>query len=141
MLTNAIEIAARVHEGQLDKVGDPYIFHPLRVMLAMDREPERISGILHDVIENSEWTLDDLRAEGFSEEIIEIVDCLSRRDEEEYADYIDRVLANSSACRVKLADLDDNLRMQRQLAPSDETEEQLLKYEGAKRRILNRLTV
>ena len=135
MLTNAIEIAARVHEGQQDKAGDPYIFHSMRVMLNLKGETEQICGILHDVIENSEWTLNDLSNEGFSDKVIEVLDCVTIREGEEYHDYIDRVLANPAACRVKLEDLRDNIEMTDKLADSDEKEEKLQKYQNAQRRI------
>lgn len=78
MLNKAIIIAAQAHEGQLDKCGEPYILHPLRVMLKMHTEVERICAVLHDVVEDTNITLEDLRGEGFSEEIIGILDCLTK---------------------------------------------------------------
>lgn len=70
MLNKAIIIAARAHEGQVDKAGAPYILHPLRVMLSLEDETERICGVLHDVIEDSFLTIEDLRREGFGEEVL-----------------------------------------------------------------------
>ena len=74
-LEKAIAIAARAHAGQVDKAGQPYILHSIRVMLRMGSEAERITGVLHDVIEDSDVTLEDLRDEGFDAAILEALDC------------------------------------------------------------------
>jgi (p)ppGpp synthase/HD superfamily hydrolase len=79
-LENAIQLAIRAHKGQKDKAGAPYIFHPLRVMLRMESETEKIIAILHDVIEDSKFTIQDLQDAGYSEEILEVIDYLTRRD-------------------------------------------------------------
>lgn len=120
-LDKAIRIAAEVHEGQKDRYGSAYILHPIRVMMRVDSEVEKIAAILHDVVEDSDWTLGDLQQEGFSEEVVTAVDCLTRRDEqnEPYMDYIDRVLTNPPAITVKLADLEDNMDLTR-IAEMDE---------------------
>jgi GTP diphosphokinase / guanosine-3',5'-bis(diphosphate) 3'-diphosphatase len=107
-LDRAIQIAVEAHRGQLDKQGEPYILHPLRVMVQVVEDNERIAAALHDVVEDSEWTLDDLRREGFEEAVIEAVDALTRREGEAYLDYVDRAGANKIARMVKLADLRDN---------------------------------
>lgn len=112
-LENAISIAAQAHAGQLDKAGAPFILHPLRVMLRVDGDEERMAAVLHDVVEDSPWTLGDLRAEGFSEAVLAAVDCLTRREGEVYLDFCRRAAANEIARRVKLADIDDNLDPQR----------------------------
>jgi GTP diphosphokinase / guanosine-3',5'-bis(diphosphate) 3'-diphosphatase len=78
-LERAIAIASGAHAGQVDKAGQPYILHPLRVMLRIASEAERIAEVLHDVMEDSGVTLELLRAEGFSSEIISAVDALTRR--------------------------------------------------------------
>jgi (p)ppGpp synthase/HD superfamily hydrolase len=109
MLNKAIIIAARAHAGQVDKAGAPYIFHPFRVMMSGTSEIERICDVLHDTIEDSDITLGFLREEGFSEEVLEVLDCLAKRTEKSYDDFINRVLKNKTACRVKLADLHDNI--------------------------------
>ena len=104
-LERAIEIAMKAHKGQMDKAGAPYILHPLRVMMSLDSESEMIVGILHDVIEDSAWTAEQLREEGFSEEIIEALDCLTKREGESYEDFIDRAKLTPLSHRVKIADL------------------------------------
>jgi (p)ppGpp synthase/HD superfamily hydrolase len=102
MLDKAINIAAKAHQGQADKGGNPYILHPLRVMFSRKTEIERICAVLHDVIEDTDITLVDLRNEGFSEEVIAAIDALTKRNGESYDDFIERVIKNKIAARVKL---------------------------------------
>jgi (p)ppGpp synthase/HD superfamily hydrolase len=120
-LDRAIEIAARDHRGQTDKVGRAYILHPLRLMLRMETELEMTVAVLHDVVEDTATTLDDLRREGFSEEVVLVVEHLTHRDGENYDEYIERVGRNPAARRVKLADLEDNMNLLRirNLQPND----------------------
>lgn len=139
MLNKAIQIAAQAHEGQFDKCGEPYIFHPIRVMLANKTALERICAVMHDVIEDSFLTFDDLRNEGFSEEVIEIIDCLSRRIGEDYVDYISRVLTNDVACKIKLADLNDNMDPTRIQCFTEKDMARIERYKNTKRRILDHL--
>ena len=96
-------LALDKHHGQVDKGGAPYIIHPLRVMCAMQTETEQIVAVLHDVVEDTDVTLDDLRRMGYSEEIVEAVDHLSRRDGESYEAFIQRIKPHPLAVRVKLA--------------------------------------
>src|SRR5215475_6553427 len=96
-LERAIMIAAQAHLGQRDKGGAPYILHPLRMMMRMESEAAMIAATLHDVVEDSDWTLDRLRAEGFSEEVLQAVDCLTRRDGETYEKFVARAQANAIA--------------------------------------------
>ena len=113
-LNRAIEIAISAHEGQLDTHnGRPYIEHPFRVMNAGHTLQEKIVGILHDVVEDTPWTLEQLTEEGFSKEIIDGVDAMSRRDNESYDEYILRLQDNPIAVRVKLNDLTDNMDIRR----------------------------
>lgn len=135
MLNKAIEIAAKAHSGQIDKGGAPYILHPLRVMLNCESEAAKVCAALHDVIEDTNITLDDLKAEGFTDEIITILDCLTKRDGESYDYFIDRVLTNETACRVKLADLTDNMDLTRIQNPTVKDEERIKKYKLAADRI------
>ncbi|WP_294072267.1 phosphohydrolase [Proteiniphilum sp. UBA1028] len=113
-LNKAIEIAISAHEGQLDTHnGRPYIEHPFRVMNAGHTLQEKIVGILHDVVEDTSWTLQQLAEEGFSKETVDSVDALSRRDNESYDEYILRLQDNPTAVRVKLNDLTDNMDIRR----------------------------
>ncbi|WFA09073.1 GTP pyrophosphokinase [Tissierella sp. Yu-01] len=136
MLNKAIEIAARAHNGQLDKCGESYILHPLRVMLSRKSEVERICAVLHDVVEDTNITFNDLRKEGFSDKIIEILDCLTRRNGEDYENYITRVLNNEVACQIKLADLADNMDPNRIQCYTEKDIVRIEKYRRARERIL-----
>ena len=138
MLNKAIEIAVRAHVGQTDKGGTPYILHPLRVMLTRDNELERICAVLHDVVEDADITFDDLRKEGLSEEVITVLDCLTKRQGETYDDFIRRVLENEAACSVKLADLMDNMNLTRIQNPTEKDMGRLKKYKEAVERISDR---
>ena len=75
-LEKAIQIATEAHKGQLDKSGKDYIGHPLRVMEMGNTEEEKIVGVLHDVVEDTEWTFEALEAEGFSKQIIDALRCV-----------------------------------------------------------------
>ena len=112
-LDRAIQIAGEVHQGQKDKYGAPYILHPIRVMMRVNADIEKIVAILHDVVEDSDLTLDDLKNEEFSPEVVDAIDALSKRDGEIYGDYINRTTLNEIAIKVKLADLEDNMDLTR----------------------------
>ena len=112
-LDDAVSIAAQAHRGQKDKFGAPYLLHPLRMMLRMKSEAEMIAAVLHDVVEDSDWTLGQLRDRGFSEDVLQAVDCLTRRNGESYEDLIQRAQLNPIARQVKIADLEDNMNIQR----------------------------
>ena len=130
-LENAIQLAIRAHKGQKDKAGAPYIFHPLRVMLRMESETEKIIAILHDVIEDSKFTIQDLQDAGYSEEILEVIDYLTRRDGEEYDLFIERIKGNPLARKVKTADLEDNVDMGRIRDPNEKDVNRVKKYQEA----------
>ncbi|MGG1266408.1 HD domain-containing protein [Brevibacillus laterosporus] len=90
-LEKAIVIATKAHAGQVDKGGNPYILHPLRVMLKMGTEEEMIVAVLHDVIEDTKVNVDDLKRAGFTESVIDAVIALTRQDGERYMDFIERM--------------------------------------------------
>ena len=114
-------IAIKAHAGQTDKIGDPYILHPLRIMLKMNTKAERIVAILHDVVEDSPITLADLRKSGCPDEVLMAVDCLTRREGESYEAYVRRAAGDRLAKIIKIADLEDNmeLRLKNGLAGKD----------------------
>jgi (p)ppGpp synthase/HD superfamily hydrolase len=114
-LQRAIEIAVSAHAGQLDKSGRPYICHPMAVMRYLEGEAAQICGVLHDVLEDTDWTLGMLRSEGFSDRIIFALECLTKRSGEDYWSYLNRAMANKTTRQVKLADLEDNLDPRRAL--------------------------
>jgi len=138
MLNKAIEIAAKAHSEQVDKGGNPYIMHPLRVLVNFcetESEAVKICAVLHDVVEDTEITLNDLRAEGFSEDILTALDCLTKRNGESYDDFISRILPNEIACKVKNGDLADNMDLTRIPNPTDKDRERVKKYRDAADRI------
>jgi (p)ppGpp synthase/HD superfamily hydrolase len=135
-LEHAILLALKSHEGALEKTGQPYLLHPLRVMLKLETETERIVGVLHDVVEDTRGkpnrvTLDDLRRMGYSEEVVEAVDCVTNRDGESYDDFVARAKANPTARKVKLADVEDNMDIRR--LPTTLTEKDLRRLEKYRR--------
>lgn len=119
MLAKAATVAAKAHDGQKRKDGSPYFAHPVRVMLRCDDTRTRIAALLHDVVEDTSVSLDDLHEMGFSYEILEIVDALTKRAGEKYPDFITRCLSNPYAVRVKIADIEDNLGDQSALDPDE----------------------
>ena len=135
MLERAVKLAEKAHQGQLDKGGKPYILHAGRVMEKCETEKEKITAILPDVMEDTPYTLDDLRKEGFSEEILVALLCLTRREGEDYMRYIERVCKNPLAVRVKYADLEDNMDLRRIPEPTEGDFARLEKYKRAKMRI------
>jgi (p)ppGpp synthase/HD superfamily hydrolase len=114
-LEDAIIIATTTHRGQKDKSGLPYILHPLRVMAKQTSEATRMAAVLHDTVEDGAITLDGLRRRGCPEMVVEAVDCLSHRPDEEYMAMIERIRINDIATAVKIADLEDNLDIKRVL--------------------------
>jgi (p)ppGpp synthase/HD superfamily hydrolase len=131
-LERAIAIAGEAHAGQVDKAGAPYVLHPLRIMLRMSSIDERIVAVLHDVCEDCPgWTFDRLRREGFSDRIIDALDSVTKRDGEEYEDFVRRAVANPIGGRVKLADLLDNIDLSRIAAPSERDFQRIEKYRRA----------
>jgi len=130
-LDKAILIAVRAHQNQQDKAGQTYILHPLRLMLKMDSETEMIAAVLHDVVEDSIWTVATLRKQGFSEEVLAVLDCLTRREQETYDEFIERVKLNPTARKIKIADLEDNMAIKRISKPAEKDWERLKKYHRA----------
>ena len=131
-LESAIALSIAAHRGQVDKGGQPYILHPLRVMLRLESDPDRIVGVLHDVVEdNKEYPISRLESLGYSKEILEALDCVTRRPEENYDDFVGRIKLNRMATRVKLADLEDNMDIRRLANMSTVDHGRLEKYRKA----------
>ncbi len=134
-LEHAISIAANAHAGYRADDEEPYILHPLRVMMALDEEDEMIVGVLHDVVEKATWSLDELRSEGFAPHILEAIDSVTRREGEDYFDFVHRTRENSLGRRVKIADLKDNIAKIRSQPEDPTAREKLAKYEEALTRL------
>ena len=132
MLERAIEIAVEAHKGQVDKGGQPYILHPLRVMMSVSGESEKIVAVLHDVIEDSDWTFDWLLEEGFCIEVIEALKSVTKESEDEGYDlFVQRAMQNPIGRKVKIADLRDNLDVTRISDMTDKDVKRINKYKKA----------
>ena len=130
-LGRAIMIASTAHRNQVDRHGRPYILHPLRIMFRFQHEREMITAVLHDLIEHTEWTLDELRSEGFADDIIEAVNALTRRTGESYWDLVERAKKNSLARKIKIADLEDNMDLRLYRKIGEEDRERIKRYHKA----------
>ena len=131
-LEKAIQIAVEAHAGTKDKGEKAYILHPISVMMRVETEEEKIVAILHDVVEDTDWTFDALRKEGFSETIIEALETVTKYSEEEdYGDFIQRSLKNDIGRKVKIADLRENLDVTRIGELTDKDLERINKYKRA----------
>lgn len=124
----ALLIAKRAHAGQKDKAGQDYITHPIRVAERCDDPRAKIVALLHDTIEDSDVTADYLRKEGFREEIVEAVLAVTRREGEDYDDYVRRAAQNELSRMVKRADLEDNMDIRRLPELTNHDVERLRKY-------------
>ena len=137
LLERAIRLAAKVHKGQVDRFGNPFILHVLRVIARGHDPDERLLASLHDVLERSELTVVDLRKKGVPDHVLVALTHISRVPNEDYDKYIDRVALNPLATRVKVHDLADkmDLREVGQLSVADlkRYNKQLEAYERLKR--------
>ena len=113
-LERAIQIAVEAHAGVKDRGGKAYILHPLSVMMRVESDAEKIVAVLHDVIEDTDWTFDDLNEEGFSQEIIDALESVTKTsDEEDYNQFVLRAQKNEIGRKVKIADIKENLDVTR----------------------------
>lgn len=135
-LEEAIAIAARAHAGQVDKARQPYILHPLKVMLRLQATDERIAAVLHDVVEDTPITLDDLRAAGFSPAVLTAVNALTKRPGETRLQAAARAAADPVARAVKLADNAENLDLSRIENPTEKDYARLREYEQVRALLL-----
>lgn len=128
-IERAIELAAAAHAGQVDKAGQPYILHPLRVMFRVAGEHERMAAVLHDVVEDTNITLERLYAEGFPGQVVDAVDALTKREGETRLDAAARAALNPVALAVKLADNAENMDLSRIAHPTEKDYARVREYE------------
>lgn len=128
MYYKALQIAKLAHAGQMDKGGNPYFLHPLAVSEKVETEDEKIVALLHDVIEDTDITLDYLLEQGFSEEILAAVNRLTKREGVSYEEYIDAVRKNPLALKVKIADMMHNSDLSRIPNPTEKDLKRIEKY-------------
>ncbi len=132
----AAMIAYRAHDGQSDKNGWPYIFHPVHVAEQMTTEDSCVVALLHDVVEDTDITIEDLRKEGFTEDQLRAVELMTHEEGISYMDYIRRLKPNPLARAVKLADLAHNMDKTRRAKDSGNMEERMQKYSKAREYLL-----
>jgi hypothetical protein len=132
----ALAIAASAHLGQRDKAGAPYALHPLRLALRAETPEEQMAAALHDVVEDTTWTLERLAAEGFPSKVIAAIDHLTRREGESYEQFIERAITHPIARKVKLYDLEDNMDPRRLVLMAPRDLGRIERYHRARSRIL-----
>lgn len=126
MLDKAVAIAVEAHRGQKDRYGAPYILHALRVMTRLSTPIEQTAGILHDVVEDTDWTFERLAEEGISPPVIEALEAVTKNENEDYEKFVKRSARNPLARKIKLADLEDNMDLRRM---PEVTEKDLLRLQ------------
>ena len=135
-LERAIVIATEAHAGQIDRAGASYVLHPLRVMLAVSTEAERIVGVLHDVVEDTDVTMEQLRAEGLTDEFAAALDAVTKWPGETRMQAAARAAADPIARAVKLADNLDNMDLGRISQPTAKDVARLEEYRAVREFLL-----
>ena len=130
-------LASFAHKGQKDKAGKPYIYHPLAVKERVEGEKEKITALLHDVIEDTFITLETVR-NIFGDEIAEAVDAMTHKEGEDYFEYVERLSHNPISRRVKLADLSHNMDLSRIPNVTERDLQRLEKYKKAEKFLLEK---
>lgn len=136
-LEKAIALAAKKHAGQIDKAGQPYILHPLRLMLNVDSIEQKMVAVMHDLLEDTDTTIVDLISLGFSQNVIDAVVALTKKEGENRLDAAKRIVKNPVARTVKLADLADNMDISRIKSPTARDVLRLEEYKKVKEFLLN----
>ena len=130
-LQRALEIAVESHKNQKQKDGTPYALHPIRLSMSLHTEEEKIVAMLHDVVEDTDWTFEDLERQGFSENVMVALRLLTHADGSPYEEYVERLASNPLAKSVKIADLTDNMDFKRIPEPTEKDFARLQKYHRA----------
>ena len=131
LVEKSLSIALKAYAGQKDKAGKTYILHPLRVMSKMETEEEMSVALLHDVIEDSEITAQDLSKAGIPARVVKAVQALTKKEGENYDQFVDRVLKNKLAAKIKKADIEDNINVLRLNSVGPKDLERIAKYHKA----------
>jgi len=139
-VAKALEIAFHAHNGQFEMDGRPYLFHPMRLASRAATDDQRIVALLHDTVEDTDVTLEGLRAAGFPEHVVTAVDHMTKREGEDYDAFVERALQDPIAARVKLLDIEDNMDLTRIPEVAEKDLARAAKYHRARRRILEALS-
>jgi (p)ppGpp synthase/HD superfamily hydrolase len=134
-LEKALQIAVRAHAGQKDKNGAPYIFHSIRVMTRCASPDAKIVALLHDVVEDTDVTFEELEKEGFSDRILAALMLVTRSDDETYEEFVERTTQDAIAIEVKIADLEDNSDIRRLSEVDEKTMERFKRYLAAYKKL------
>jgi len=137
MTRKAVKIAFKAHAGQLDKSGLPYILHPIHLAEQMETEDTCVVALLHDVVEDTDMTLEELAAEGFTDVQLEALRLLTHGSDISYMDYVRRLKHNPVARAVKLADLRHNSDLTRLTEVRESDMDRVRKYERAMKLLLD----
>ena len=130
MTKKAMRLMIEKHENQKDKAGMPYFYHPLHVAEQMNDETTTIVALLHDIVEDTDTTLDDLRNMNFPKDVLDAIDALTHKDGVDYYDYIENISKNGIARKVKIKDLEHNMDLNRL---TEITDVDIKRYEKYKR--------
>lgn len=131
MTKKALKLSFEAHKNQIDKSGMPYVYHPFHLAEQMKDEQTTIVALLHDVVEDADYTIDDLSSMGFSDEIIEAISLMTHDKNTPYMDYVAQIAKNPIAKAVKLADLKHNSDLTRLEAVTDKDLKRVEKYKKA----------
>lgn len=132
----ALELAFEKHKNQKDKSGIPYIYHPFYIATKMNNENEIVVALLHDVIEDTNTTINDLKNIGFNNDILDAVDCMTHYDGQDYHEYIKKLSKNPIALKVKIEDLKHNLDITRLTTITKEDEIRVKRYKSCLKYLL-----
>lgn len=127
----ALKLCFEAHKNQLDKSGMPYVFHPFHLAEQMKDETTVVVALLHDVIEDTEYTVNDIRSMGFDESVINALSLLTHNDNTDYMEYVAKIKENPVAKVVKLADLRHNSDLSRLTAVDEKALARREKYKKA----------
>ena len=127
----ALIISFNAHKNQVDKSGVPYVYHPFHLAEQMDDEYSTCVALLHDVVEDSNISIDDLKSEGFPIEVINAIEMMTHDDNVSYLDYVKTIKTNPIASKVKLADLKHNSDLSRLDVVDNKVLERVEKYKKA----------
>lgn len=131
MTKKALKLCFEAHKEQVDKTGLPYVFHPFHLAEQMDDEVSTVCALLHDVVEDTDYTLEDLSNMGFPREVTDVLALLTHDPDEPYMDYVRRISTNVTASKVKVADLMHNSDVTRLDTVDEWAEKRNLRYKEA----------